>query len=157
MPIALVCTIAKGDAMTPRQIDLVQSSFRSILVISATTAQLFYKRLSELDPAVAPMFSEGQHDQGRKFMNTLGAAVAWLKRLESVTPALEALAQRHANYGVRAHHYDVAREALLWALRQGLGEDFEGELEEAWIAMYGEVAAVMMRATRARAPIGAQA
>lgn len=137
--------------MTPRQIDLVQSSFKSILVIFDTTTQLFHKRLVELDPAIAPMFSEGRDDQGRKFMSTLGTAVAWLRRLESITPALEALAQRHSHYGVRPRHYGVVREALLWSLRQGFGEDFEGELEDAWIAMYGDIAEIMMHATRARA------
>ena len=46
-------------SLTPQQITIVQSSFHSLQPMSATAAELFYKRLFEIDPAIAPLFKRG--------------------------------------------------------------------------------------------------
>src|SRR4051794_8971406 len=102
--------------MTPREVDLGQSSYRSVLPISDSTAQLFYARLLALNPDLKPMFKTDLREQGRKLMYTLGAAVAYSWQLQSVVPALEALAQRHVGYGVKPEHYEAVGDALMWAL-----------------------------------------
>jgi len=131
--------------MTPRQIDLVQLSFRHVLLISESTAQLFYARLFARQPALRALFPIEMRSQQKKFMYTLGAVVAYLQKPLSIAPALEALAARHAGYGARPEHYDAVGDALLWALEQGLGETFTGETEQAWRAFYGELSGLMLR------------
>lgn len=42
--------------MTPRQIELVQASWRRVLPIAEDAAQLFYARLFELDPTLRELF-----------------------------------------------------------------------------------------------------
>jgi hemoglobin-like flavoprotein len=133
--------------MTPRQVELVQTSFRSLLLVSDSTAQLFYARLFALHPQLQPMFKGSIAEQGKKLMYTLGAAVAYLKRFESMVPALEALAQRHAGYGVRDEHYESVGDALLWALGQSLEEAFTDEVREAWSELYAGITAIMRGAT----------
>ena len=82
-------------------------------------------------------------EQGRKLMRMLDVAVRSLDRVESISPVLKSLGASHVSYGVRPEHYDVVGAALLWTLRQALGEAFTPEVEEAWTATYGLVAGVM--------------
>jgi len=136
---------AAMSAMTQAQVELVQTSFASVQQISETAARLFYMRLFEIDPSLRPMFRGDLKEQGRKLMQMLAVAVGSLHRLESIIPAVEALGQRHAAYGVRDTHYATVAEALLWTLEQGLGPAFTPEVAQAWTAMYGVVVAAMMR------------
>ena len=56
---------------------------------------------------------------------------------------MQALARRHAAYGVTDHHYQTVGEALLWTLHQGLGEHFTPSVAAAWSAAYALLADVM--------------
>ncbi|MBN1206418.1 MAG: hypothetical protein JXB05_16020, partial [Myxococcaceae bacterium] len=56
------------------------------------------------------------------------------------------LGVRHAGYMVQDHHYGLVGEALLWTLREGLGDAFNPETESAWREVYGVVASVMKKA-----------
>lgn len=136
--------------MTPRQIDLVQSSFRSVLLVSETTSELFYARLFAIEPELHSLFTGDMKQQAKMFMHALGAAVAWLNNFNSVVPSLEALAQRHLNYGVKSEHYAAMEEALLWALERALGEGFTDEVRSAWLELYARLAASMKQAAYGR-------
>ncbi len=126
--------------ITPRQVELVQTSFEQVAPIAETAAALFYSRLFELDPAIRPMFKTELTDQGRKLMQTLAVVVHGLKVVTDVVPAVEALGKRHAGYGVTAEQYQTVGEALLWTLGQGLGDAFTPEVRDAWTAAYMIVA-----------------
>jgi hemoglobin-like flavoprotein len=56
------------------------------------------------------------------------------------------LGERHVQYGVQPHHYDIVGAALLWTLAQGLGKHFTSEVEEAWTAAYTLLANTMQEA-----------
>ena len=132
--------------MNPEQIMLVQASFVLVMPIADTAAALFYQRLFELDPSLRPMFRGDIQEQGRKLMTMLKLAVNGLTRLDQLVPAVQALGQRHARYGVRDEHYDTVAAALLWTLRQGLGVAFTPEVEQAWVAAYTLLAGTMKAA-----------
>ncbi len=53
--------------MTPKDIDLVQSSFAKVAPIDDGTGLLFYERLFEIAPEVRPLFRGDIDDQGRMF------------------------------------------------------------------------------------------
>jgi len=129
--------------MTPEQIVLTQTSFAQVLPIADAAASLFYSRLFELDPSLRPMFKGDMAEQGRKLMTMLNVVVNGLTRLEALIPAVQALARRHAAYGVTDHHYQTVGEALLWTLHQGLGEHFTPSVAAAWSAAYALLADVM--------------
>jgi hemoglobin-like flavoprotein len=138
--------------MTPRQIELVQASFGQVVPMGSQAAALFYARLFELAPEVQHLFSGDMAEQGRKLMAMLATVVNGLHRLDVIVPAAQQLARRHATYGARAEHYPVVGAALLDTLERGLGEGFTPEVREAWIAAYGELAAVMIAAQRSVEP-----
>jgi hemoglobin-like flavoprotein len=129
--------------MTPQQIELVQGSWKKVLPISDTAAQLFYGKLFELDPALKGLFKSDIREQGRKLMAMISVAVAGLARLESIVPAVQDLGRRHVKYGVKDQHYDTVATALVWTLEKGLGDAFTPEVKGAWVAAYGILSKAM--------------
>jgi hemoglobin-like flavoprotein len=132
--------------MTPKKITLIQSSFSQVLPINETAANLFYTRLFELDPSLRYLFKGDMTDQGKKLMATLKIVVNSLDRLEAILPAVQELGRRHVGYGVEDYHYETVGTALLWTLRQGLGEQFTPEVEAAWGTAYLLLAGAMKAA-----------
>lgn len=132
--------------MTPQQIDLVQTSFKKVVPIAGTAADLFYGRLFEIAPEVRSMFPEDMKEQKIKLMSMLGTAVTNLHKLDTILPAVKALGERHKGYGVTAAHYAPVGAALLWTLEQGLGADFTSEVKAAWTETYTALSGVMTNA-----------
>jgi len=133
-------------AMTPEQIELVQSTFNQVEPIADQAAELFYGRLFEIAPDTKDLFSGDMVEQGRSLMATIGVVVRSLHDLGAVLPTAEKLAVRHVGYGVTADHYPVVGSALLWTLEQGLGDAFTPEVNEAWATAYGALSAAMIAA-----------
>jgi hemoglobin-like flavoprotein len=136
--------------MTPEQIRIVQSTWVRVLPIKDIAAQLFYKRLFEMDPSLRPLFRGDLREQGEKLMQIIDAAVNGLSHLERIVTAIRDLGRRHADYGVKDHHYDTVGAALLWTLKEGLGAEFTPKAKEAWATVYGVLAATMQEAAATR-------
>jgi hemoglobin-like flavoprotein len=134
--------------VTPMQKTLVQQTFASIAPIADDAAQLFYRRLFELDPSLRAMFRGDMTEQRRKLMNMIGAAVKGLDRLEQLVPVVQDLGRKHVGYGVEDRHYDTVGAALLWTLEKGLGSAFTPDVKDAWATVYGLLASTMQAAAR---------
>ena len=128
------------------QIDLIQSTWKMILPVKEQTAELFYRKLFQIDPSTKPLFKGDMKAQGDKLITSLNLVVSSLKNLDHVVPALQDMGKRHVDYGVQAEHYESVGNALLWTFEQGLGEDFTDEAKQAWATAYGLVASVMKNA-----------
>lgn len=137
--------------MTPEQIDLVQGSFKKVAPIAGTAADIFYGKLFEIAPQVRPLFPEDMSEQKKKLMQMLAIAVNGLTKLDEILPAVQDLGSRHNGYDVTPAHYDFVGEALIYALSQGLGDDFTDEVKAAWVETYGTLANVMINAQKAAA------
>jgi hemoglobin-like flavoprotein len=137
--------------MTPEQKGLVQETWKAVMPISAQAAELFYGRLFDLDPLLRPLFKSDMKEQGQKLMQMIGVCVAGLDRLDQLVPAIESLGRRHVNYGVVDSHYDTVGAALLWTLKQGLGEAFTPQVEQAWAEVYQTLASTMKTVAKAAA------
>ena len=137
--------------MTPQQVRLVQETFGMVEPIAETAAALFYNRLFTLDPSLRPMFRGDIAEQGRKLMAALTLVTPGPSMPEKILPAVRALGQRHASYGVLDEHYATVGAALLWTLEQGLGAHFTQQVHDAWAAAYTLLAGEM-RAAANEAP-----
>jgi len=135
--------------MTPAQVKLVQDSWKKVLPIADTAAEMFYSKLFAMDPAVKPLFKGDMKAQGRKLTGMLSTAVNGLTRLETIVPAAQDLGRKHVKYGVKDAHYDTVGAALLWTLEQGLGDAFTAEVKTAWASAYGILAKTMKDAAAA--------
>jgi nitric oxide dioxygenase len=130
--------------MTQEQVRLVQESFARVVPIADQAAIMFYDRLFELAPQVRTMFPADLTGQRRKLLATLAFAVNGLANLQSLLPAVRALAYRHTAYGAKPEHYPVVGAALLWTLEKGLGDGWTAEVAGAWAAAYGALSSVMI-------------
>lgn len=135
--------------MTPRQIELVQQSWKNVEPIQTEAASLFYTKLFETDPALRPLFKGDIKEQGRKLMAMITLVVNGLTRLETLVPRIRDLGKRHNEYGVRPEHYNTVAGALLWTLERGLGPAFTTEVKDAWTTAYGVLASTMQHAQAA--------
>jgi len=130
--------------MTQEQVAVVQQSFAKVAPIADRAAAMFYERLFEVAPQVKAMFPADMADQRRKLMVTLGVVVNGLSNLESVLPAVSALAKRHVAYGAKPEHYPVVGSVLLWTLEKGLGDAWTTEVADAWTAAYSTLSGYMI-------------
>lgn len=136
--------------VSPREKRLVQGSWGLVVPISDKAAEIFYAKLFELDPALKPLFKSDITEQGKKLMQMLGTAVGGLERLGDLVPAVQALGERHAGYGVKDKDYDTVAAAFLYTLEQGLGEFYSEEVKAAWVKVYTILADTMKAAAAAK-------
>lgn len=129
--------------MDQEKIDLVQESFKKVVPIADTAAEIFYGKLFEMDPSLKPLFKGDMKEQGKKLMSMIGVAVNGLNNLESIVPAVQNLGKNHVKYGVKDEHYDTVGGALLHTLATGLGDDFTPAVKAAWTEVYGLLATTM--------------
>jgi hemoglobin-like flavoprotein len=141
--------------MTPRQVELVQTTWEQCVPIADQAAALFYGKLFELEPNLKPMFKSDIKEQGRKLMQMITAAVRGLNDLNRLVPVVQDLGRRHVGYGVQDRHYDTVGTALIWTLDKGLGDAFTVEVKDAWTTVYTVLATTMKDAAAEKSPVTA--
>ena len=134
--------------MNSTQIKLVQTSWQQVPYTLEETANRFYTRLFQMDPALQRLFRGDMKDQGRKSMSMLTFIVDSLGRMEEIVPALRSLGARHSGYGVRDEHYGTVGATLLATLEGGLGPRFTPEVRSAWMTALETLAGTMTAAAK---------
>jgi nitric oxide dioxygenase len=132
--------------LSAKQIRLVRESFASLREYETSVVLLFYGRLFEIAPETRALFKIDIHQQAAKLMETLRVTVDILDRFEELVPVLAELGRKHRVYGVQAYQYDKLRAALLWAMGQALGLEFDRETRAAWDQLIATISAVMLEA-----------
>jgi methyl-accepting chemotaxis protein len=132
--------------MTPKQISLVQESWKKVLPIAPQAAEIFYSTLFEMDPSLKALFPNDISEQGKKLMAMLDTAVKLLDNPDKLIPAVQKLGVRHLDYGTEPEHYDTVGAALLKTLSQGLGDEFTAPVKKAWTVIYQTLATTMIDA-----------
>jgi len=125
------------------QIKRIRRNWAKAVSGGEDVGQIFYAKLFAMSPEVRDMFPSDVSGQSRKLIQTLNWIVDHLDSPAELTPAAEALAERHVGLGVRADHYPAVGAALIETLRAGLGADFSADDEAAWGAVYGQLSKIM--------------
>ena len=79
--------------MTPEQVAMVQDSFKKVVPIAGTAADLFYDRLFTIAPDVRPLFPDDLKEQKKKLITMLATAVGNLHQVETIIPAVRGTRQ----------------------------------------------------------------
>jgi hemoglobin-like flavoprotein len=133
--------------MTPDQKRLVQETWTHVVPIADAAADLFYRRLFEIDPSTCELFgATDMPAQRKKLLQMLAVAVRGLDDLDALTSTLEELGRRHVGYGVTDAHYDSVGAALLWTLEEGLGDAWIPAVAAAWTEAYVLMSGIMRSA-----------
>lgn len=135
--------------------DLIRRSWKLVIPIADTAADLFYRRLFELRPEYRRLFPGDLSGQKRKLIKMLAfvvRALDWSDEhwREDVRPSddlmlvILALGRRHAElYRIPRDSYAPVGEALLWTLDYGLGDAFDPSVRAVWAKLYGLIAKTM--------------
>jgi len=129
--------------MTAEQRRLVRDSFEALRDQAGPVSLLFYGKLFELDPSARRLFHNDLVLQGRKLVDTLDTVTQSLDRFDEIRPRLADLGRLHAGFGVRPEQYETITKALVWALGQALGADFDRPTRDAWTIALDAVTAAM--------------
>jgi len=134
---------------------VIRDSWRLVVPIADTAADLFYKRLFELKPAYQQLFTGDMAAQKRKLVAMLGFIVksldwpesAWrddVAEEDDLFLVVLALGRRHSElYKIPDAAYAIVGEALMWALDYGLGKKFDDTARRAWTKVYSLVSTAM--------------
>ncbi len=126
----------------------IKRSWRLVVPIAETAADLFYKRLFELQPRYRDYFKTDMASQKRKLIAMLAFVVKSLDWPESdwreevaeendLFLVVLALGRRHSElYKIPDEAYQTVGEALIWTLNYGLGRAFDDETQAAWTKVY---------------------
>lgn len=140
---------------TARQIELVQMTWTSVQALTLqAVGVLLFKTLFKQQPgalALFPKFNKEPHmyesvnfkSHVLGVVTTVDTAIGMLNDLQALVPVLQALGKAHIKYGVKPPHYDMVGKAFITTLDMGLGDAFTPEVKEAYIVVYGLVAATM--------------
>jgi hemoglobin-like flavoprotein len=141
--------------ITDLEKEAVRRTWRLVVPIAGTAADLFYKRLFELRPDYSELFTGDMTGQKRKLLQMLAFIVksldwpesAWkdpVSAEEDLMLVVLALGRRHKDlYRIPAESYAVVGEALIWTLDYGLGAAFDDDARAAWLNVYRLVSATM--------------
>lgn len=109
-------------------------------------SQIFYRELFKIDIGLKTVFPGNVVFLNRKFSNML-ATFKNVKHLEKISSSVKKMGERHLlNYGAQLEYFESIRKALLMALKEYFGADFDSELEIAWNAVFTEVSDLMKKA-----------
>ena len=123
--------------MTEQQIKLVKKSWSFFREIKPeVVADAFYSKLFMDNPSLRKMFPNDMKMQYGKLIDMLNIVVARLDRLDELTDDIIEMGVRHKGYGVKPEQYAMVGNALLWTLKNGLGNDWNNDIENAWTACY---------------------
>lgn len=136
----------------------IRRSWRLCIPIAETVADLFYRRLFELAPQYRDLFSADMSAQKKKLIRMLAFIVKsmewsdeqWADEVnpdEDLMLVVLALGRRHTHlYRVPKEAYAVVGEALMWTLKQGLGDALDAKTSSAWALLYELLSKTMMMA-----------
>ena len=109
-------------------------------------SQRFYRILFDMDPTLRPLFGATRSAQQKKFLDMLRGMVRGAAEDGDMVGEIQDMGRAHVDYGVAAHHYQTLGDALLKALKEGLGDTFCADTEEAWRSLYDLLSKLMINA-----------
>ena len=137
------------ETITDAQIALIKDTWSKVVPIADTAAKLFYQRLFEASPQLAPLFDGVDlPEQRNKLVKAINMVVMSLERIDTLVPTIHELGRRHVAYGVEDAHYADVGAALLWTLETGLGEAWSDDAARAWTRAYQLLADSMIDGAR---------
>ncbi len=117
--------------LDPRTKDITQRAIARVTPFADALGLMFYARLFELDPALRVLFKTDLQDQAHALITMLQLCIEGLDERADLQQTLKNLGARHLWYGAKPRHYATVHSALMWTMREGLGDDWDAETEAA--------------------------
>jgi hemoglobin-like flavoprotein len=137
-------------------------SEQTIAIVKATAPVLqqhgvaittrMYERLFE-NEEVRALFDQAAQDSGEQPRRLAAAILGYAQnvdRLQTLTPVVARMVERHVETGVKPEHYPLVAEALLPAIRDVVGEAATDAVLAAWGEAYWFLADILIGKERER-------
>jgi hemoglobin-like flavoprotein len=129
----------------PLAYDALETSFDLVAPHGDELMDVFYERLFDAAPAVAPLFAATDlRRQKTKLLAALVLLRKSLRDLDAVVPTLKGLGARHVAFGAQPEHYPVVGRVLIGAMAETAGDRWRPEYAEAWAEAFDVVAGAML-------------
>lgn len=124
----------------------VQSTIPAIAATGPALTKHFYDRMFDQHPELLDIFNMSNQrtgDQSQALFDAVCAYAANLDNLETLLPAVERIAQKHASLNVKPEQYAVVGENLLASIDELLHPG--QEILDAWGRAYGVLADIFIQ------------
>ena len=121
--------------MTPRQIDLVRSSYAQATMLANQPAVIFLDHLFAADPALRCEFLDQSQLEGERLMRLLAGTVFLLDRPRELQATFEVLGNRLPDRGIARRREQAFSAALIQTLEACLQSTFTPDVRDAWQAL----------------------
>ena len=138
---------AVNEMLTLREVENVQKTWEMV-GDSVEMAIDFYNRLFYRYPGLRPLFKEDIRMQARKFTAHLSYLIKNLYDWKRIQLDIEELGKRHVSYEVKEEDYTYVQEALIYALKNHLKDEWDENTAQAWIKLYRMIAELMKSASK---------
>jgi hemoglobin-like flavoprotein len=134
---------------------VIRDTWRLVVPIADTAADLFYQRLFELKPEYRALFTKDMREQKRKLVGMLSFIVksldfaddGWRDTVpeeDDLFLVVLAMGRRHSElYRVPDEAYAPVLEAILWTFDYGLGKAFTERARVTWTLVFTLIATTM--------------
>lgn len=138
--------------LSPETIAIVKSTAPALQQHGLSITKRMYERLFT-DPSIKALFDQAAQESGEQPKRLAAAILAYARNIDNLgalTQAVERMAQRHVETGVKPEHYPVVAAALLPAIKDVLGEAVDQSVLDAWGEAYWVLADILIEAEAAR-------
>lgn len=126
-------------------INLIEQSFSKVEENKDLFVNNFYSDLFELAPELEYLFKNtSKEKQGEKLYEALILLVENLESPEVIEDMLKPLGRDHIGFGAQPKHYSIVGQCLVSSIKKINGDDWNAEVEKAWLETYGVVAQIMI-------------
>lgn len=130
-----------------KTIEIIKSTVPALKEHGLEITKIFYKNMFEQNPEIVPMFDMGRQENGsqpKALAMTVLAAAQNIDSLTKILPAVEKIAVRHCDCGVKEEHYPIVGKHLLGAMKEVLKDAATDEVLAAWAKAYEVIAKVFI-------------
>src|SRR5699024_8634635 len=133
----------RGFMLNQEEIQTIRETVPLLKDKGQTITSTFYKRLFEQHPELKNIFNQTNQKRGLQSSALAMAVLAAAENIEDLSPIVPAImpvVYKHCALQVKAEHYPIVGENLIWAIQQETGLKEDDPIIQTWIKAYGEIA-----------------
>lgn len=134
--------------LSQQHIDTVKSTIPLLASAGPAITEYFYKRMFLHNPELKHVFNMTHQKTGGQpaaLFNAIAAYATHIDNLEVLTSAVMRIAHKHTSFNIQPDQYDIVGHHLIETLRELAPEAFTKDVEEAWVAAYGQLAGIFIK------------
>lgn len=134
--------------LSQQHIDTVKATIPLLASAGTAITEHFYQRMFSHNPELKNVFNMTHQKTGGQpaaLFNAIAAYATHIDNLEVLTGAVMRIAHKHTSFNIQPDQYDIVGHHLIETLRELAPDAFTKDVEEAWVAAYGQLAGIFIK------------